>query len=287
MVEIYEIIPNSEIDNFTSMFLTPELKDRFMNKYSSMINFDMCIRDMVWELCATPLIPTYVQKEIEDLLLTKAIKEKYINNTDLKFIPRIKDQTIETDKKVYIKVEEFTHFLWNKVKIQIHFEMISYQRHLCQEIYQKMSNELDYFFLHPNIIGAYELNKLSLVASLAYTLQNLHKMSWHASSFQFINDHKKEIKYYPQIVNGIKQEMSNSWLYMSLLNEMVYKCNHKYNGQINVVSLRNLAKFSKKTLANYTEEEKIIILKIVKDIKKQTMSECSWFCLGLLDSLCM
>ncbi|KAF7675951.1 hypothetical protein TCON_2692, partial [Astathelohania contejeani] len=133
----------------------------------------------------------------------------------------------------------------------------------------------------PDMIDRHDLSKLSLVTSLAYTLQNIDKVC-HTPSRQFKEKHINDSKIYPLTIDGIKQQMSISWLYLSFLNLMAYRYDHKYYGiLIYKVSLRDLTNFSKNRFKNYTETDKKICLQIINDIKNKNMENSLLNCLSL------
>ncbi|KAF7674878.1 hypothetical protein TCON_2728, partial [Astathelohania contejeani] len=213
-----EIILNSKIEEITSLFINEELKTYFENKYSSFINFNVCVREIIWELCSTDIIPSSVKSSIEDCLFKLAIEENYFMVKDIKYMRDIKFSKIEEDDiklseieedDKFIRVADFAKFLWFEMRVKEHFRMVSHRRFICQEIYKRMVQELNYFNIPPDMIDRHDLSKLSLVTSLAYTIQNIDKVC-HTPSRQFKEKHINDSKIYPLTIDGIKQQMSTS-----------------------------------------------------------------------------
>lgn len=159
-------------------------------------------------------------RHAETLILKEAVKEKYFEEKDFKFICVFNEDAEESGDISWLIQDQddvIIDLVWNIFNLKAHFDGVHIHRMLIKKSYERLKSFLS--DLHPEIIERHDLSKYAFSQAIGYTLKFIHKSShpiWRAAC----DLHLKHEPHHPQawcknINPKAKLQMLEKWLQVS------------------------------------------------------------------------
>ncbi|XP_068201466.1 uncharacterized protein [Palaemon carinicauda] len=156
----------------------------------------------------------------ENLILREAVREKFIEEKDFRFICVFNEDAEESDAIDWVIQDQddvIIDLVWNTFNLKTHFDGVHIHRTLIKKSYERLKTSLA--DLHPEIIERHDLSKYAFSQAIGYTLKFIHKSShpiWKAAC----DLHLKQEPHHPQawsktISSEAKLQMVKKWLQVS------------------------------------------------------------------------
>ncbi|KAF7683058.1 hypothetical protein TCON_1730 [Astathelohania contejeani] len=245
---------------------------------------------------------SYFRKHAEEIILKRAIKDKFINDGHLKWIMVITNQkdkqgnaTTHTPN-IVIKDDVILQLLWKDFNLQEHFSQVKCHRYWIQQSYRQLSRFMPE--LPEEVIERHDLSMFALSQSIGYTLKWIHNINcsiWYRACDLHINYephhpqmwlHKHTPKYKQRCLEawlcttadslqyGVKiasldlksENMAKIFLLESLVNMVAIEWERKKAQKTNL-TYTELVHMDAKFLSRYSPNDKIFILDLMNQIK--------------------
>lgn len=245
---------------------------------------------------------SHFRKHAEEVILKRAIEDKFINDGHLKWIMITTNQedkqgnaTIHTPS-ILIKDDVILQLLWMDFNLQEHFSQVKCHRYWIQQSYRRLSRFMSE--LPEEVIERHDLTKFALSQSIGYTFKWIHSINysiWRKSCDLHLNNEphhpqmwsNKHTPEYKQscleawlctnadgLQYGVKiasldltsEDMAKMFLLESLVDMVAIEWERNKEQKPNL-TYTELVYMEDRFLSRYSPNDKMFILKLMNQIK--------------------